>query len=31
MTVLKFWCIGWGYLWLLAIALFVAAALGMAH
>ena len=31
MTVLKFWCVGWCYLWLLAIALIVAAALGMAH
>ncbi len=31
MTLLKFWCIGWCYFWLLAIALIIAAALGMAH
>jgi hypothetical protein len=31
MTVLKFWCIGWCYFWLLTFALMVAAALGMAH
>ena len=31
MTVLKFWCIGWCYFWLLTIALTVAALLGMAH
>ena len=31
MTLLKFWCIGWCYFWLLAIALTIAAGLGMAH
>jgi hypothetical protein len=31
MTVLKFWCVGWCYFWLLMIALTVAALLGMAH
>ena len=31
MTVLKFWCIGWCYFWLLACALMIAAALGAAH
>lgn len=31
MTVLKFWFIGWCYLWLLALVLMAAAALGMAH
>ena len=31
MTGLKFWCVGWCYLWLLAAALMIAAALGMAH
>jgi len=31
MTLLKFWCIGWCYFWLLIFALMVAAALGMAH
>lgn len=31
MTLLKFWFVGWCYFWLLAIALMVAAALGMAH
>ena len=31
MTVLKFWFVGWCYLWLLVVALMIAAALGMAH
>jgi hypothetical protein len=31
MTLLKFWCIGWCYLWLLLAALLVAGALGMTH
>lgn len=31
MTVVKFWFVGWCYLWLLAAALMIAAALGMAH
>jgi len=31
MTVLKFWCVGWCYFWLLTIALIVAGLLGMAH
>ena len=31
MTLLKFWFIGWCYVWLLMLALMVAAALGMAH
>ncbi|MFC5436478.1 DUF3667 domain-containing protein [Rhodanobacter umsongensis] len=31
MTLLKFWLVGWCYFWLLAIALMVAAALGMAN
>ena len=31
MTVLKFWCVGWCYFWLLIVALSVAAILGMAH
>ncbi|OOG43328.1 DUF3667 domain-containing protein [Rhodanobacter sp. C05] len=31
MTVLKFWCIGWCYFWLLCFALAVAAVVGMAH
>ncbi|MEO8999703.1 MAG: DUF3667 domain-containing protein [Rhodanobacter sp.] len=31
MTLLKFWCIGWCYFWLLLFALTVAAALGMAR
>lgn len=31
MTLLKFWCIGWCYLFLLLLALMVAAALGMTH
>jgi hypothetical protein len=31
MTVLKFWLVGWGYLWLLMLVLMIAAALGMAH
>lgn len=30
-TVLKFWCIGWGYVWLLVMALAIASAVGMAH
>ncbi|KZC35810.1 hypothetical protein RHOFW510R12_30235 [Rhodanobacter sp. FW510-R12] len=31
MTLLKFWCIGWCYFWLLAFALMVALLLGAAH
>ena len=31
MTMVKFWFVGWCYLWLLAAALMIAAALGMAH
>jgi hypothetical protein len=31
MTLLKFWCIGWGYFWLLTFALMVALLLGAAH
>jgi hypothetical protein len=31
MTLLKFWCVGWCYFWLLIIAIGIAAALGMAH
>lgn len=31
MTLLKFWFVGWCYFWLLALALMIAAALGMAH
>jgi hypothetical protein len=31
MTVLKFWCVGWCYFWLLCFALTVAAIVGMAH
>lgn len=31
MTLLKFWFVGWCYVWLLMLALMVAAALGMAH
>jgi hypothetical protein len=31
MTLLKFWFVGWCYVWLLMFALMVAAALGMAH
>ncbi len=31
MTLLKFWCIGWCYFWLLTLALMIAAALGMAY
>ncbi len=30
-TALKFWCIGWGYVWLLVLALAIASAVGMAH
>jgi hypothetical protein len=31
MTVLKFWCVGWCYLWLLTAALSIAAVLGLAY
>ncbi|WP_426701903.1 DUF3667 domain-containing protein [Rhodanobacter sp. Col0626] len=31
MTVLKFWCIGWCYFWLLMLALVIAGVLGIAH
>ena len=31
MTLLKYWCIGWCYFWLLLLAVTFAAALGMAH
>ena len=31
MTVLKFWCVGWFYLWLLTAALIIAAVLGLAY
>jgi hypothetical protein len=31
MTVLKFWCVGWCYLWLLTAALMMAAVLGLAY
>ena len=31
MTVLKFWCVGWCYLWLLTAALIIAAVLGLAY
>jgi hypothetical protein len=31
MTVLKFWCIGWCYFWLLMLALTIAGVLGIAH
>jgi hypothetical protein len=31
MTLLKYWCVGWCYFWLLAVVLLVAAVMGAGH